>query len=161
MRNRDFQPMRHSKCPANESQPQSSQWETATDELIRKSHHCPANEKEGNFSQLDTVNVPPMRNIHSSVQLLSPTNSLRPHRLQCIRPPCPSQLPEPTQTHVHWVGDSIQPSHPLSSPSPPTFNLSQHQGLFLGVGSSHQVTKVLEFQLQHQSFQWIFRSDFL
>ena len=49
----------------------------------------------------------------------------------------------------------------LSSPSPPAFNLSQHQGLFQWVGSSHQVAKVLEFQLQHQSFQWIFRTDFL
>jgi len=65
------------------------------------------------------------------------------------------QLPESTQTHVHWVGDAIQPSHPLSSPSLPTFNLSQHQGLFKWVSSSHQVAKVLEFQLQHQSFQWI------
>ena len=57
--------------------------------------------------------------------------------------------------------DAIQPSHPLLSPSPPAFNLSQHQGLFQWVGSSHQVAKVLEFQLQHQSFQWIFRTDFL
>ena len=56
--------------------------------------------------------------------------------------------------HVHWIGDAIQPSHPLSSPSP-AFNLSQHQGLFQWVSSSHQVAKVLEFQLQHQSFQWI------
>ena len=63
-----------------------------------------------------------------------------------------------TQTHVHWVDDVIQLSHPLSSPSPPTFNLSQHQGLFQWVNSSHQVAKVLEFQLQHQSFQWIFRT---
>ena len=55
----------------------------------------------------------------------------------------------------------IQPAHPLLSPSPPTFNLSQHQGLFQWVSSSHQVAKVLEFQLQHQSFQWIFRTDFL
>ena len=55
------------------------------------------------------------------------------------------QLPEPTQTHVHWVGDAIQPSHPLSSPSLPTFNLSQHQGLFQWVSSLHQVAKVLEF----------------
>ena len=70
------------------------------------------------------------------------------------------QLLEPTQTHVHRVGDAIQPSHPLSSPSP-TFNLSQHQGLFQWVSSLHQVTKVLEFQLQHQYFQWIFRTDFL
>ena len=57
--------------------------------------------------------------------------------------------------------ESIQPSHPLLSPFPPTFNLSQHQGLFKWVSSSHQVAKVLEFQLQHQSFQWIFRTDFL
>ena len=70
-------------------------------------------------------------------------------------------LPEFAQTHVRWVGDAIQPSHPLLPPSPPTFNLSQHQGLFQWVGSLHQVAKVLELQLQHQSFQWIFRVDFL
>ena len=75
--------------------------------------------------------------------------------------PVHHQLPEFTQTHVHWVGDAIQPSHPLSSPSPLTFNLSQHQGLFQWVNSSREVAKVLEFQLQHQSFQWIFRTDFL
>ena len=66
-------------------------------------------------------------------------------------------LPELVQTHVHWFGDAIQPPHPLSSPSPLAFSLSQHQGLFQWVGSSHQVDKVLELQLQHQSFQWIFR----
>ena len=71
------------------------------------------------------------------------------------------QLLESTQTHVHWVGDAIQPSHPLSSPSPPALNLSQHQGLFKWVSSSHQMAKVLEFQLQHQSFQWILRTDLL
>ena len=69
--------------------------------------------------------------------------------------------PQLAQIHVHWLGDAIQPSHPLSSPSPPTFNLVQHPGLFKWVSSSHQVSKVLEFQLQHQSFQWIFRTDFL
>jgi len=74
--------------------------------------------------------------------------------------PVRHQLLELAQTHVHWVGDAIQPSHPLLSPSPPTFNLSQHQGLFKWVSSSHQVAKVLELQLQHQSFQWIFRTDF-
>ena len=58
-----------------------------------------------------------------------------------------SELQEFTQTHVHWVGDAIQPSHPLSSPSPPALNLFQHQGLFPWVSSSHQVAKVLEFQL--------------
>ena len=74
--------------------------------------------------------------------------------------PVHHQLPEFTQTHVHHVSDAIQPSHPLSCPSPPAFNLSQHQGLFQWVSSSHQVAKVLEFQLQHQSFQWIFSTDF-
>ena len=71
------------------------------------------------------------------------------------------QSPEPAQTHVHQISDVIQPSHPLSSPSPPTFNLSQHQGLFKWVSSLYQVAKILELQLQHQSFQWIFRTDFL
>ena len=75
--------------------------------------------------------------------------------------PVHQQLPESTQTHVHWVGDAIQLSHLLSSPSPPALNLSQHQGLFQWVSSSHQVTKVLEFQLQHQTFQWTPRTDLL
>ena len=70
-------------------------------------------------------------------------------------------LPECAETHVHWVGDAIQPSHPLSPPSLLALNLSQHQGLFQWVCSSYQVAKVLELQLQHQSFQWIFRVDFL
>ena len=70
------------------------------------------------------------------------------------------QLPEFTQIHVHWFGDAIQPAHPLSSPSP-AISLSQYQGLFQWVSSSYQVAKVLEFQLQHQYFQWIFRTDFL
>ena len=83
--------------------------------------------------------------------------------MDCSTPgfPVHHQLPEPTQTDVHWVGDAIQPSHPLLSHSPPAFNLSQqHQGLFRWVTSSHQVAQVLEFQLQDQSFQWIFRTDF-
>ena len=75
--------------------------------------------------------------------------------------PVHHQLPEFTQTQVHCVSDAIQPFHPLPSPSPSAFNLSQHQGLFQWVNSSHQVAKVLEFQLQHQAFQWIFRNDFL
>ena len=73
--------------------------------------------------------------------------------------PALHHIPELTQTHVQWVGDAIQPSHPMSSPSPPAFNLSQHQGLFQWVSSSHQVAKVLEFQLQHQSFQRNPRAD--
>ena len=75
--------------------------------------------------------------------------------------PVHHQLPEFTQTHVHRVSDAIQPSHPLLSPSPPAFNLSQHQGLFQWVSSLHQVAKVLEFQLQHQSFHWTLRTDIL
>ena len=75
--------------------------------------------------------------------------------------PVHHQLPESTQTHVHRVGNVMQPFHPLSSPSPSAFSLSQDQGLFKWVSSSHRVAKVLEFQLQHQSFQWIFRTDFL
>ena len=72
--------------------------------------------------------------------------------------PVHHQLLESTQTHVHWVGDAIQPCHPLSSPSPPALNLSQDQGLFKWVSSLHQVAKVLEFQLQHQPFQWSTRT---
>ena len=70
-------------------------------------------------------------------------------------------LLEFAQIHVHWVGDAIQPSHPLSPPSSPALSLSQHQGLSQWVTSLHQVAKVLELQLQHQSFQWIVRVDFL
>ena len=82
--------------------------------------------------------------------------------MDCSMPgfPVPHQLPELTQTHVHQVSDAILTSHPLSL-SPPAFSLAQHQGSFQWVSSSHQVAKVLEFQLQHQSFQWIFRIDFL
>ena len=75
--------------------------------------------------------------------------------------PVHHQLPEFTQTQVHSVRDAIQPSHSLSSPSPPALNLSQHQGLFKWVSSSHQVAQVLEFQLQHQSFQWTPRTGLL
>ena len=75
--------------------------------------------------------------------------------------PVHHQLLEFTQTHVHWVGDAIQPSLPLSSPFLPALNLSQHQGLFKWVSSSHQVAKVLELQLQHQSFQWTPRTNLL
>ena len=93
----------------------------------------------------------------SSVQFSSVAQSCLTHcdPMNCSTPGLPvhHQLPELAQTHVHLVGDTIQPSHPLSSPSPPAFNLSLHQGLFQGVSSSHQVAKLLEFQLQHQSFQ--------
>ena len=82
------------------------------------------------------------------------------HTIDCSTPglPVPHNLLELAQVHVHWLGDAIQPSHPLS-PSSSAFNLSQHQGLFQWVSCSHQVDKVLEFQ--HQSFQRVFRVDFL
>ena len=81
------------------------------------------------------------------------SDSLRPHESQHTRPPCLSPTPGVYPNPCPSVSDVIQPSHPLSSPSPPALNLSQHQGLFQGVSSSHQVAKALEFQLQHQSFQ--------
>ena len=92
----------------------------------------------------------------SSVAQLHPTFC---DPMDCSTPGVPvhHQLLEYTQIHVHWVCDAIQPSHPLSSPFPPIFNISQHQGLFRWVSSWHQLAKVLEFHLQHHSFQWIFR----
>ena len=88
--------------------------------------------------------------LFSSVQFSSVAQSCPSNPMDCSTPGLPvhHQLPELTQTHVHWVGDAIQPSHPLLSPSPPAYNLSQHQGLFQWVSSLHQVVKVLEFQLQ-------------
>ena len=85
-------------------------------------------------------------------------DSLRPHGLQQPGFPVYHQLLEPAQIHVHRVGYSIQPSHPLSSPSPPAFNLSHLQGLFYWVSSLHEVAKVLEHQ--HQSFQWVIQNWF-
>ena len=83
------------------------------------------------------------------------------HPMNCSTPGLPvhHQLLEFIQTHVHQVGDAIQPSHPLLSPSPPAPNPSKHQGFFQWVNSSHEVAKVLEFQPQHQSFQWTPRTD--
>ena len=100
----------------------------------------------------------PLTVSESSVTQLCPTVC---DPMDCNTPGLPvhHQLAEFTQTHVYWVGDAIQPSHPLSSPSPPAVSLSQHQGLFKWVRSLHQVAKVLEYQLQHQSFQWTPRTD--
>ena len=99
-----------------------------------------------------------------SVQFSSVTQSCPTlcNSINCSTPVLPvhQQLPEFTQIHVHRVGDAIQPSHPLSSPSPAP-NLSQHQGFFQWVNSSYEVAQVLEFQLQHQSFQWTPRTDLL
>ena len=103
--------------------------------------------------------ISPLSAQFSSVSVLF--DSLWPRDCSTPGLPVHHQLPELTQTHVHGVDDAIQPPHPLSSPFPPAFNLSQHQGLFKWISSSHQVAKVLEFQLQHQSFQWLFKTDFL
>ena len=87
------------------------------------------------------------------------SESLQPHKQQHARLHCPSSSPGVCSNS--WVDDAIQLFLPLSSPSPPALNLSQQQGLFQWVSSSHQVAKGLEFQLQHHSFLWIFRTDFL
>ena len=89
------------------------------------------------------------------------SDSLRPHELQHARPPCPSPTPGVYSNSCPSSPWCHQPSHPLSSPSPPAPNPSQHQGLFQWVNSSHEVAKVLEFQLQHQSFQWTPSTDLL
>ena len=87
------------------------------------------------------------------------SDSLRPQGLQHARPPCPSPTPR-VYSNSCPLSQWCQPPHPLLSPSPSAFNLSQHQGFCKWVSSLHQVAKVLEFQLQHQSFQWLFRTDF-
>ena len=102
------------------------------------------------------------KNLHSiqfsSVTQLCPTLC---DPMDCSTPGLPvhHQLQDLAQTHAHGVGDAIQPSHPLSSPSPLAFSLGQHKGLSQWVSSSHQEAKVL--QLQHPSFQWVVRVDFL
>ena len=89
------------------------------------------------------------------------SDSLWPHKPQHTRPPCSSPTAGVYPNHVHWVRDAIQPPHALSSPSPPALKLSQHQGLFKWVSFLRQVAKVLEFQLQHQPFQWTPWTDLL
>ena len=89
------------------------------------------------------------------------SDSLQPHELQHARPPCPSPTPGVYSNSCPLSRWCHPASHPLSSPSPPAPNPSQHQGLFKWVSSLHQVAKVLEFQLQHQSFQWTPRTDLL
>ena len=108
-----------------------------------------------------TLNVIQILTNQSSSVAQSGTTLCDPRNRSTPGFPVHHQLPESTQTHGHWVGDAIQPCHPLLSPSPPTLNLSQHQGLFKWVSSSHQVSKLLEFQLQYQSFQWTTGTDLL
>ena len=110
------------------------------------------NQTLSNFKSV-LVNILSIGLQFSSVALLCPT-LWDPMNRSTPGLPVHRQLPEFTQTHVHQVGDTIQPSHPLSSPSLPAPNPSQHQGLFQQVNSLHEVSKVLEFQPQPQSFQW-------
>ena len=102
---------------------------------------------------------------HQFIQFSSVTQSCPilcdPMKCSTLGLPVYHQLPASTHTYLHWVGDASQPSHPLLSPCPPALNLCQHQGLFKWVNSLYQVAKVLEFQLQHQSFQWTPRTDLL
>ena len=101
------------------------------------------------------LTMPKPLTVFSSVQLVAQSCPTLCNPMNCSMPGLPvhHQLPEFTQTHVHRVSDASQPSHPLSSSSPPAPNPSQHQSLFQGVNSSHEVAEVLEFQPQHQSFQ--------
>ena len=126
-------------------------------------HASQLGQKKKEKKKVAVKSIPPEAELSvqfSSVAQLCPTFC---DPMDCSRPGLPvhHQLPEFTQTHVHWVGDTIHPSRPLSSLFPPAFDLSQHQGLFKWVCSSPQMDKVLEFQLQHQSYQWILRTDFL
>ena len=122
---------------------------------------------EGNmFVQVPLLNQTMLQLLQfSSIQFSSVTQLYltlcNPTDCSTLGLPVQHQLPESTQTHVHWIGDAIQPPYLLSSPSPPTSILPQQQGLFKWVSSLHQVAKILEFQLQHQSFQWTPRTDLL
>ena len=122
------------------------EWWALLSKVTKKNHSIP--------NQVSVYKFSSVQFSHSVV-----SNSLRPHESQHARPPVHHQLPEFTQTHVHRVGDAIQPSHPLSSPSPPAPNPSQHQGLYQWVNCSHEVAKVLEFHLQHHSFQRTPKTD--
>ena len=134
-----------------------------------------------NYVMLEYFKYTNLRNkwMHGIIKLYSVqfshsvlSDSLWPHKPQHTWPPCPSPTPRVHPTHVHQVYDiyvhiymdikyMIQPSRPPLSPSPPALKLSQHQSLFQWVSTLHHVAKVLEFQPQHQSFQWIFRTNFL
>ena len=117
--------------------------------------HCPWGRKTSTDPQLPSSSVQFRSVAQSCPTICDPMNRSTPGL------PVHQKLPEFTQTHVHRVSDVIQPSHPLSSPSPAAPNSSQHQGLSQWVNSLNEVAKVLEFQLQHQSFQWTPRTDLL
>ena len=125
--------------------------------LYHLSHHWPLGKCKFKLLWNNTAHL--FSSVQCSRSVMS--DSLWPHESQHAKPPCPSPTPGVYSNLCPRVGDAIQPSHPLSSPSPPAPNPSQHQGLFQWVTSSHEVAKVLEFQLQGQSFQWTPRTDLL
>ena len=128
----------------------------------QRKHKNKNSEQISPYTKLTQTTGPTFSSVQfGSVQLLGHVRLCDPMNRSTSGLPVHHQLLESTQTHVHQVSDAIQPSHPLSSPSPPAHNPSQHQGLFQWVNSLHQVAKVLEFHLQHQSFQRVFRIDFL
>ena len=154
-----YQCRRHVFDPWIRKIPWNRKWQPTPVFLPGKSHeqrslagYSPWDCKVSDVTEQLSTQAPMLLFVHSVM-----SDSLQPHGLQHARLPCPSL----SQTHVHWVGDATQPSHPLLSPSPPAFSLSQHQGLFQWVSSSHQVARVLELQLQHQFFRQIVRVDFL
>ena len=111
------------------------------------------------YSMFSSRRFTSFSSVHFSHSVVS--NSLWPHGLQHARVPYPSPAPGACSNSGPSSWWCHQTSHPLLSPSLPAFNLFQHQTLFQWVSSSHQVVKVLEFHLQHQSFQWMFRTNFL
>ena len=127
--------------------------------LQENNHHRASQLSSKDVKEISVVHKDKISSVQFSRSVVS--NSLRRNELQHAGLPVHHQLPEFTQTHAHQVSDAIHPSHPLLSPSPPAPNPSQHQGLFQWVNSSHEVARVLEFQLQHQSFQWTPRTYLL
>ena len=131
----------------------------------QQSNHGDPFEMEPPISSLrpNHITVLCFTQVFSSVQFSCSVVSDCLQAMDCSTPGFPvlHYFLEFVQTHAHWVSDATQASCPLSSPSPPAFNFSQHQSVFQWVGSLHQVAKVLELQLQHQSFQWLFRLGFI
>ena len=115
------------------------------------------------FHIVSTRKIMPMPNIFAIVCSVTKSYPTLCNPIDISMPGFPvlHYLPEFVQTHAYWVGDAIKPSYPLSLAPNPALNLSQHQDIFQWVSSSSQVDKGLELQIQHQSFQWIFRVDFL
>ena len=134
-------------------------WPRRTMQIVECSYYTRGPKAESPLSHGPRSVFVQFSSVQFSCSVMS--DSLKFHESQCTGLPVHHQLLEFTQTHAHRVSDAIQPSHPLLSPSPPAPNPSQHQGLFQWVNSLHEVAKELEFQLQHQSFQWIPRTDLL